>query len=166
MLYQQLSWHKIIILLLGPPYKTTIPQVYSIRPDSVRLLWKSGYDGNSAIQYFRIGVKIPINKIEITLSHQVKASGLIKKYIVHGLTPYTQYQFRMRAVNAVGASPWSDYSSVIRTREGGESLISLLRLDNGWMKPVLSIFVCTDVFYCFWLLAENIVYLVINSLVI
>jgi hypothetical protein len=130
------------LYFVAPPYKTTIPQVDSIRPDSVRLLWKSGYDGNSAIQYFRIGVKIPINKTERTLPQQVMASGLIKKYIVPGLTPYTQYQFRMRAVNYVGASPWSDYSTVIQTREAGESLSSTIGLDYACMHEARAVHIC------------------------
>lgn len=115
-----MKYNAYTFLFLAPPYKTTVPQIDSIRPDSVRLLWRSGYDGGSAIQYFKVGLRILVNQTEVILPQQITASGLIRKYIVPGLAPYTQYQFRVKAVNYVGDSPWSGYSIAVRTREAGE----------------------------------------------
>ena len=91
-----------------------------IRPDSVRLLWKAGYDSNSAIIYFVIGLKFVDNDTEVVYINRAMPSGDIRKYVVPGLTPSTKYQFRVRAVNAVGYGPWSKYSKVATTREAGE----------------------------------------------
>ena len=87
----------------------------------MRLLWRAGYNGKSAIKYFRISGRYA-NKTEFTLQTTVMASGSIKKYKVDGLTPYTQYQFRIKAVNDVGESPWSGYSREIRTDEARKLL--------------------------------------------
>ena len=109
-----------LLYLLAPPYPTTAPQIYDIRPDSVQLRWKAGYDGNSAIIYFTIGLRYE-NGTEIIKVDRVTASGDIKKYVVPGLTPSTKYQFRLRAVNSVGKSPWSYYSKEIMTVEAAPS---------------------------------------------
>ena len=87
----------------------------------MRLLWRAGYNGNSAIKYFRISGRFA-NKTEFTLPTTVMASGVIKKYKLDGLTPYTQYEFRIQAINDVGMSPWSGYSKEIRTQEARKSL--------------------------------------------
>ena len=97
-----------------------MPQVDNIRPDSVRLVWRAGYDGNSAIQHFRIGYMFPVNQSQHVLPQKVTASGVEMKYVVPGLTPYTEYQFRIKAVNYVGSSPWSEYCSKIKTKEAGK----------------------------------------------
>ncbi len=129
---------KFSISSAAPPFVTKVPQVDSVRPDSVRLIWRAGYDGNSAIQHFLVGYKFPGNQTEAVLPQKVTASGVIMKYVVPGLTPYTQYQFRIKAVNHVGHSPWSKYSRIIRTREAGESLISTLDLDNACTNAAMA----------------------------
>lgn len=108
--------------LSAPPFATTAPKVSDIRPDSVVLQWSAGDDGNSAIHHFKIGIKVPVNGTERTLRNDVIVSGTIKRYQVPGLAPNTYYQFRIRAVNSVGNSPWSFYSKQIKTREAGRPL--------------------------------------------
>ncbi|XP_046861970.1 protein sidekick-2-like [Xenia sp. Carnegie-2017] len=105
----------------APPFATTAPKVSDIRPDSVVLQWSAGDDGNSAIRHFKIGIKVPVNGTERTLRNDVIVSGIIKRYQVPGLAPNTYYQFRIRAVNSVGNSPWSFYSKQIKTREAAPS---------------------------------------------
>ena len=105
---------------IAPPYTPSVPQVDQIRPDSVRLLWKAGYDGNSAIHYFRIGLKYVDNNTELVKIHRAMLSGVIKKYVVPGLTPSARYQFRIQAENGVGHSQWSGYSKVVVTGEARE----------------------------------------------
>lgn len=122
----------IELIVQAPPFVTTSPQVDEIRPHSVRLLWKSGYDGNSAIHYFIIGLKYVSNDTEVDYVNLVMPSGDIKKFVVSGLMPSTQYQFRVRAVNAVGKGPWSQYSKKITTREAAP----MYRLQKVSGKPV------------------------------
>ena len=73
------------------------------------------------------------------------------KYVVPGLTPYTEYRFRVKAVNYVGSSPWSAYSEKVQTKQAGKSLISILKQNDGDNVTCAS----HQIILCFYSLAPS-----------
>ena len=108
------------------PIILTIPftDVYS---DSIKVKWVPRYDGRSAIRAYNLEYKKekdlwrqyrygipPVNNI----------TSDINELEVKRLEPGQGYKFRIRAVNDVGPSLWSEYSEMQRTKARGRLILS------------------------------------------
>lgn len=88
------------ILVKSLPRPPTNVRVSEISPTSVKLAWS--YDiGSENIIYFVVQFKPKNSKQEFS-----EISGITTYfYVVGGMTPYTEYEFFVIAVNAIGRGP-------------------------------------------------------------
>lgn len=88
------------ILVKSLPRPPTNVRVSEISPTSVKLAWS--YDiGSENIIYFVIQFKPKNSKQEFS-----EISGITTYfYVIGGMTPYTEYEFFVIAVNAIGRGP-------------------------------------------------------------
>nr|XP_058964313.1 protein sidekick-2-like isoform X2 [Pocillopora verrucosa] len=101
--------------VLEIPLAPTTPVVSDIKTTSVRLSWfPPDYSGNSPITSYKIEAKKGSNNWQLARD-DINPSDRQMSVIVRNLSPHTQYQFRVRAVNQVGDGAPSGASGVIRT---------------------------------------------------
>lgn len=101
--------------VLEIPLAPTTPVVSDIKTTSVRLSWfPPDYSGNSPITSYKIEAKKGSNNWQLARD-DINPSDRQMSVIVRSLSPHTQYQFRVRAVNQVGDGAPSGASGVIRT---------------------------------------------------
>jgi len=114
---------------LGPP---TAPELISVIADTLgtAIITKKAplEDGGARIRSYEVievGSTTPANKVlaTITTSFPIKAQQSTK---ISGLTPSQSYRFAIRAINAIGASPLAQSSSVFvaPTLPGASSITS------------------------------------------
>ena len=107
------------------PIILTIPftDVYS---DSIKVKWAPRYDGRSAIRAYNLEYK---KEKDVWRQYQYGIPPVnnipsdINELEVNRLEPGQGYQFRIRAVNDVGASVWSEYSEMRRTKARGRLVL-------------------------------------------
>ena len=100
--------------------------VSDIKTTSVRLSWfPPDYSGNSPITSYKIEAKKGSNNWQLARD-DINPSDRQMSVIVRSLSPHTQYQFRVRAVNQVGDGAPSGASGVIRTLISGNRIWPVL----------------------------------------
>ncbi|XP_020611355.1 protein sidekick-2-like isoform X2 [Orbicella faveolata] len=97
------------------PLAPSTPVVSDIQTTSVRLSWfPPGYDGNSPITSYNVYTKKGSNNWNLH-KDDINPSDRQMSVTLRNLSPHTQYQFHVRAVNSVGEGTPSGASGVIRT---------------------------------------------------
>ena len=93
-----------------------------IKGTSVRLKWsRPGYNGNSQIISYKVEVSEASGDWTMHMDNINPSDRQQMSVIVRNLKPYTQYNFRVRAVNMVGDGLASDPSGVITTLVAGKA---------------------------------------------
>ncbi|XP_078347645.1 protein sidekick-2-like isoform X2 [Oculina patagonica] len=107
------------------PLAPLTPTVTDIKTTSVRLSWfPPGYDGNSPIISYNVYAKKGSNNWYLH-KDDINPSNIQMSVTLRNLSPHTQYQFHVRAVNSVGEGAPSGASGVIRTLEAAPSAAPL-----------------------------------------
>ncbi|XP_076996596.1 protein sidekick-1 isoform X1 [Tamandua tetradactyla] len=91
--------------------------ISNISPRSATLQFRPGYDGKTSISRWIVEGQVGAIGDEeewVSLYEEENEPGA-QMLEIPDLTPYTHYRFRMRQVNIVGASPFSQSSRVIQT---------------------------------------------------
>ncbi|KAM9253060.1 pikachurin isoform 4-T4 [Dugong dugon] len=96
-----------------PPAAPQQPHVIVVSNAEVALSWKPGEsEGSSPIQYYSVEfIRPEFDKSWTLIKEQIQMDSMVIK----GLTPDTNYQFAVRAINPHGPSPPSQPSNTIRT---------------------------------------------------
>ncbi|KAM6157369.1 LOW QUALITY PROTEIN: protein sidekick-1 [Erethizon dorsatum] len=104
--------------------------ISNISPRSATLQFRPGYDGKTSISRWIVEGQVRGHKTGHWAFQRVSAIGDEEEWVclyeeenepdaqmleIPNLTPYTHYRFRMRQVNIVGSSPFSQSSRVIQT---------------------------------------------------
>lgn len=104
---------------LETPLAPSTPVVSDIQTTSVRLSWfPPGYNGNSPITSYNVYAKKGSNNWNL-YKDDINPSDRQMSVTLRNLSPHTQYQFHVRAVNSVGEGTPSGASGVIRTLIAG-----------------------------------------------
>ncbi|XP_022080215.1 protein sidekick-2-like isoform X2 [Acanthaster planci] len=96
------------------PTAPSKPSVDYIHSRDARISWTPGMDGNGPLRFYSLQIKEGAGSFLDRATHI--DPGVIS-YFVDKLSPYTDYQFRLKAHNDVGPSPWSEESDVISTEQ-------------------------------------------------
>ncbi|XP_038069656.1 protein sidekick-2-like isoform X2 [Patiria miniata] len=96
------------------PTAPSKPSVDYIRSREARISWTPGSDGNGPLRYYSIQVKEGAGSFQ---DRDTNVDPSVISYVVDKLSPYTDYQFRLRAHNDIGPSPDSEESDVISTEQ-------------------------------------------------
>ena len=116
----------IIFVWLETPLAPSTPVVSDIQTTSVRLSWfPPGYNGNSPITSYNVYAKKGSNNWNLH-KDDINPSDRQMSVTLRNLSPHTQYQFHVRAVNSVGEGTPSGASGVIRTLIAGNSSLGSL----------------------------------------
>ncbi|OWK08361.1 hypothetical protein Celaphus_00010731 [Cervus elaphus hippelaphus] len=107
-----------LLLPPGPPGAPGGVVVRDIGDTSVQLSWSRGFDNHSPIAKYTLQARTlpsgkPVNPANI--------EGNAETAQVLGLTPWTDYEFRVLASNILGTGEPSGPSSKIQTKEAGQS---------------------------------------------
>lgn len=91
--------------------------ISNISPRSATLQFRPGYDGKTSISRWIVEGQVGAigDEEEWVSLYEEENEPDTQTLEIPNLTPYTQYRFRMRQVNVVGASPFSQSSRVIQT---------------------------------------------------
>uniref|UniRef100_A0A8C4MTW3 Sidekick cell adhesion molecule 1 n=1 Tax=Equus asinus TaxID=9793 RepID=A0A8C4MTW3_EQUAS len=91
--------------------------ISNISPRSATLQFRPGYDGKTSISRWIIEGQVGAigDEEEWVSLYEEENEPDAQMLEIPNLTPYTHYRFRMRQVNIVGASPFSQSSRVIQT---------------------------------------------------
>uniref|UniRef100_A0A8C4PUR6 Sidekick cell adhesion molecule 1 n=1 Tax=Equus asinus asinus TaxID=83772 RepID=A0A8C4PUR6_EQUAS len=91
--------------------------ISNISPRSATLQFRPGYDGKTSISRWIIEGQVSAigDEEEWVSLYEEENEPDAQMLEIPNLTPYTHYRFRMRQVNIVGASPFSQSSRVIQT---------------------------------------------------
>lgn len=109
----------MIFVWLETPLAPSTPVVSDIQTTSVRLSWfPPGYNGNSPITSYNVYAKKGSNNWNLQ-KDDINPSDRQMSVTLRNLSPHTQYQFHVRAVNSVGEGTPSGASGVIRTLIAG-----------------------------------------------
>uniref|UniRef100_F6PJU3 Sidekick cell adhesion molecule 1 n=1 Tax=Equus caballus TaxID=9796 RepID=F6PJU3_HORSE len=116
----KVSWQEplekngVITELPGAPSNLVIS---NISPRSATLQFRPGYDGKTSISRWIIEGQVGAigDEEEWVSLYEEENEPDAQMLEIPNLTPYTHYRFRMRQVNIVGASPFSQSSRVIQT---------------------------------------------------
>ncbi|XP_071796641.1 protein sidekick-2-like isoform X2 [Asterias amurensis] len=94
------------------PTAPSQPNVDHIQSREARISWTPGSDGNGPLRSYSIQVKEGDADFQ---DYAIDVDPEVIFYVVDELSPYTEYQFRLRAHNDVGPSDYSDDSDKIST---------------------------------------------------
>ncbi|XP_057170964.1 protein sidekick-1 isoform X2 [Ursus arctos] len=91
--------------------------ISNISPRSATLQFRPGYDGKTSISRWIVEGQVGAigDEEEWVSLYEEENEPDAQMLEIPNLTPYTHYRFRMRQVNIVGASPFSQSSRVIQT---------------------------------------------------
>uniref|UniRef100_A0A8B7WI49 Protein sidekick-1 n=1 Tax=Castor canadensis TaxID=51338 RepID=A0A8B7WI49_CASCN len=91
--------------------------ISNISPRSATLQFRPGYDGKTAISRWIVEGQVGAigDEEEWVSLYEEENEPDAQMLEIPNLTPYTHYRFRMRQVNVVGPSPFSQSSRVIQT---------------------------------------------------
>lgn len=102
----------------NPPGPPGTPRMFETSEDSITIQWtKPRNDGGSPITHYNIEKKLSSDNTWTKATHAA-VTDLI--YKVPGLIENKEYSFRVQAVNAAGAGPWSTESDLIMARARAE----------------------------------------------
>ena len=110
--------HDIMYTLLGLP-DPVVPRIgelklIAVSTTSMRGYWDAPFDGGSPI----LGYDVRLRVVGATDWTTYPVGGAVLQYVEGGLTVGTQYEWQVRALNAVGAGPWS--AGVVGSTEAEE----------------------------------------------
>ncbi|XP_033119268.1 protein sidekick-2-like isoform X2 [Anneissia japonica] len=97
------------------PSKPIVNQAL-VESRAVPITWQADVDNRSPLRSYTIQVSSGSSSSAFT-DHITNVSPLLTAYKVDNLLPYTNYRFRLQAINDVGPSAYSDSSSVVTTRQ-------------------------------------------------
>lgn len=106
----------VYILVLDRPDPPDLKKYYTKTKTSITVSWEPSFDGNSPILSYQIDYKTsahPSTPVTILITAQNTS------YKITELEPYTGYEVRVRARNALGMSDFSIETNV-ETAEDGE----------------------------------------------
>ncbi|XP_014466304.3 protein sidekick-1 isoform X2 [Alligator mississippiensis] len=91
--------------------------ISNISPRSATLQFRPGYDGKTSTSKWIVEGQVGVlgDEEEWVSLYEVENEPDAQMLEIPNLTPYTYYRFRMRQVNVVGQSPFSQPSRVIQT---------------------------------------------------
>lgn len=96
------------------PQEPSVPQISrsQIQSQQITFNWTPGRDGFGPLRYYTVQLRENEGNW-ITLPERIDPNS--NAYTALNLKPYTLYQFRIRAINDLGASPYSKESVDVRT---------------------------------------------------
>ncbi|ELK03326.1 Contactin-2 [Pteropus alecto] len=110
------------VLVRGPPGPPGGVVVRDIGDTTVQLSWSRGFDNHSPIAKYTLQARTPSSgKWKQVRTNPANIEGNAETAQVLGLTPWTDYEFRVIASNILGTGEPSGPSSKIRTKEAGLS---------------------------------------------
>ncbi|KAM3935364.1 contactin-2 isoform 2-T2 [Leptodactylus fuscus] len=106
------------LLVRGPPGPPGGVVARNAKDTSIQLSWSRGFDNHNPISRYTVEVKEPEKEEWKTArTDPATVEGNAESSLVVGLTPWTDYMFRIVASNILGAGEPSVPSAIIRTRE-------------------------------------------------
>lgn len=116
----KVGWGKTVNVLVFTTNNREIPQAPSvpqisrsqIQSQQITFSWTPGRDGFAPLRYYTVQLRENEGNW-ITLPERIDPNS--NSYTALSLKPYTLYQFRIRAINDLGASPYSKESVDVRT---------------------------------------------------
>ena len=125
-----LSINEINISILEKPHAPSKLRIVETNATSFELTWIEGWKGNSPIIRYIIegnnetGFANDRNSewFDALIVNDPFKIHALPPVIIEGLRPATTYRFRVKAVNKVGASPFSKVSADISTAETRKSV--------------------------------------------
>ncbi|XP_075469858.1 contactin-2 isoform X2 [Ascaphus truei] len=106
------------LLIRGPPGPPGGVVVRNVEDTGIQLSWSRGFDNHSPIS--RYGVQVRESQSEtwrVARTDPPSVEGNAESALVIGLTPWTDYLFRVVATNILGVGEPSTPSALIRTKE-------------------------------------------------
>ncbi|KPP73215.1 protein sidekick-2-like [Scleropages formosus] len=95
-----------------PTSRPVVPQE-DVQARSVLLSWEPGSNGLSPVRYYTVQCReLPESNWTV---HSASVNHEATSYIVDRLKPFTSYQFRVKAINDIGDSDYSEESEAITT---------------------------------------------------
>ncbi|KAF4018230.1 hypothetical protein G4228_009989, partial [Cervus hanglu yarkandensis] len=111
------------VLVRGPPGAPGGVVVRDIGDTSVQLSWSRGFDNHSPIAKYTLQARtLPSGKWKQVRTNPANIEGNAETAQVLGLTPWTDYEFRVLASNILGTGEPSGPSSKIQTKEAAPSV--------------------------------------------
>ncbi|XP_011371413.2 contactin-2 [Pteropus vampyrus] len=111
------------VLVRGPPGPPGGVVVRDIGDTTVQLSWSRGFDNHSPIAKYTLQARTPSSgKWKQVRTNPANIEGNAETAQVLGLTPWTDYEFRVIASNILGTGEPSGPSSKIRTKEAAPSV--------------------------------------------
>uniref|UniRef100_A0A8C9TXB7 Sidekick cell adhesion molecule 2 n=1 Tax=Scleropages formosus TaxID=113540 RepID=A0A8C9TXB7_SCLFO len=105
-----------------PTSRPVVPQE-DVQARSVLLSWEPGSNGLSPVRYYTVQCReLPESNWTV---HSASVNHEATSYIVDRLKPFTSYQFRVKAINDIGDSDYSEESEAITTLQDGGCLTSI-----------------------------------------
>lgn len=97
------------------PQAPSIPQISrsQIQAKQITFSWTPGRDGYAPLRYYTVQLKENEGGIWTTIPERIDPYST--SYTAINLKAYSLYQFRIRAINDIGASDWSRESTDVRT---------------------------------------------------
>ena len=113
-----------VYLLLDKPDPPILATQYKTKT-SITISWTPSYNGNSPIFSYQIDYSIAARFSEPAV---VLLPGQKTSYKITNLEPYTKYEIRVRATNALGTSGFSNVVHGETAEDGEDNLIALSRV--------------------------------------
>nr|XP_008533929.1 PREDICTED: LOW QUALITY PROTEIN: contactin-2-like [Equus przewalskii] len=111
------------VLVRGPPGPPGGVVVRNVGDTTVQLSWSRGFDNHSPIAKYTLQARTPpAGKWKQVRTNPANVEGNAETAQVLGLTPWTDYEFRVLASNILGTGEPSGPSSKIRTQEAAPSV--------------------------------------------
>lgn len=96
------------------PQAPSVPQISrsQIQSHHITFAWNPGRDGFSPLRYYTVQIRENEGNW-VTLPEKIDPN--VNTYTVNNLKPHSIYQFRIKAINDLGSSPYSRESVDVRT---------------------------------------------------
>ncbi|XP_040278114.1 contactin-2 [Bufo bufo] len=123
------------LLVRGPPGPPGGVVARNAKETSIQLSWSRGFDNHNPISRYTVEVKEPeMEEWKTARTDPATVEGNAESALVVGLTPWTDYQFRVVASNILGAGEPSFPSAIIRTKEAAP-IVAPSGLNGGGGAP-------------------------------
>ncbi|XP_075052200.1 contactin-2 isoform X1 [Mixophyes fleayi] len=111
------------LLIRGPPGPPGGVVVRDVKETSVQLSWSRGFDNHNPISRYMVQLSEPETEVWKTArTDPPTVEGNAESGIVVGLTPWTDYLFRVVASNILGVGEPSVPSAIMRTKEAAPNV--------------------------------------------